>query len=257
MKRSVRLLLSALCGACACGLAFLALSSARREADEARGQALASFGGTAVTVCVATEPLEAGDTVDATCAEEREWVAELLPAGACASLSEVEGRAVTERVPAGAVLADIYFTRERGEVEIPRDCAAVSVPLQQEYALGGALDEGEKVDVYVTRDGISDCVAASARVIDASTFGTDGSGSLEWATLAVEPEAVGELLSASARGTVSLVVAGEGAADGARDGADGEAQGGRDAGAGGAKGSAAGAGDADAEAPAEGTEAGR
>ena len=266
MRRSTRLLLSALCGVCAAGMAFLAVSSAEQEAAAARAEALAAHGGEVVEACVVTQPLEAGDAVDASCVEVRDWVAELLPEDACTSLSEVEGRSVTERVPVGAVLAETYFVRGRGRVEVPDACVAVSVPLQQEYALGGALAEGEEVDVYVTRDGVADRIAAGARVIDASTFGTDGSGSLEWATLAVEPTLVGELLAASARGTVSLTLAGADAAGGSpapgEEGAAAPAPNGEEAGADGPAAdegaeSNAGAAAQGAEAPvqAEGTEA--
>ncbi len=215
MKRSVRVLLSAFAGVAAAGLALTAVSSAEREAEAARAEALAAYGGEVVTVCVATSSLEAGDELDATNVELRDWVADLLPEDACTSLDEVGGREVAERVPKGAVISETYFSRRESAVEVPEGLVAVSVPVQQEYALGGALTSGDEVDVYVAASGVVDRISEAARVIDASTFGTDGSGDLTWVTVAVEPERVEELLAASARGTVSLTLSGLGV-DGAR-----------------------------------------
>ena len=214
MRRGVRLLASALCGVAACVIAYVAVTSAESEAQAARNEALAAYGGDVVPVCVATRELEAGDELDASCVETRDWAVELLPEGALTSLGAARGRKVAERVPKGAVISEAYFAVERGALEVPDGAVAVSLPLQPAYALGGAFSAGDEVDVYVTSDGVVNRLAEGCRVLDANTFSTDGSGSLEWATLAVAPEAVGELLAASARGTVALAVAGEdGAAD--------------------------------------------
>ena len=226
MERRVRLLASVLCGVAACGVAFLTFSSVEGEAQAARAEALAAYGGDVVPVCVATREIEAGEELDASCVEVRDWAVDLLPEDALTSLDEARGREVSARVPKGAVIAEAYFSAERGVLEVPDGTVAVSVPLQPAYALGGAFAPGEDVDVYVTSDGVVSRLAEGCRVVDANTFGTDGSGSLEWATLAVAPEAAGELLAASARGTVALAVPGDEASGSAGEKGNDEAGGG-------------------------------
>ena len=77
-----------LCAACV--LAYL--TSVRGEADAARAEALARYGGEQVEVCVARRDVAAGEKVDAAAVETRLWVADLLPADAVRAAGDVVGR---------------------------------------------------------------------------------------------------------------------------------------------------------------------
>lgn len=215
MRQRTRLLLSALCGLGACLAAFAGISSVRSEAHAAEERVLAEYGGERVSVCVATRSIPSGDTIRDGDVEVREWASSLLPEGARTSLEEVVGEQAASSIPSGVVVADAYFERADDALDVPSGLVAVSVPSQSQLAIGGALKRGDRVDVYVSDSGVTELLISGAQVVDLSTAGEDAGGSLDWVTIAVEPERVVDVLSASAQGSISLTLPGEGAgADG-------------------------------------------
>ena len=64
MKRTTRLVLSVAAGCLAMGLALAYGSSVRAEAEQARQELLAAYGGDLVTVCVASSAIDAGEELD-------------------------------------------------------------------------------------------------------------------------------------------------------------------------------------------------
>ena len=72
--------------------------------------------------------------------------------------------------------------------------------------MGGAIAPNDQVDVYVSSNGVADRLC-SASVIDTSAHGQESeSSSITWATLAIDPERVSEVLAATAKGAVSLTM---------------------------------------------------
>ena len=205
MKRGTKLLLSVASGVLAVLIALAYGSSVRAEAADAQREVLAAYGGELVSVCVASRDIDPGEVLDETCVHMEDWVAGLLPDGAATSLSDVTGEYVTSSIPAGAVVCPVYLEVRDGAIEVPRGMVAVSVPASDESAVGGALAPGDRVDVYVSRDGVTDRLCR-ASVIDTSARGQEGAGAIAWVPLAVDPERVTEVLAATARGSVSLTL---------------------------------------------------
>ncbi len=209
MGRTKRLVLSIAIGVLAMAVAVLYGSSVRAEAERDRQEILAQYGGDLVEVCVASRDIAPGEVVDESCVRMEEWVANLLPAGAVRSYEDAIGMQATSSIPARAVICPAYFEREEGSIEVPAGKVAVSVPADDERAVGGAISPGDGVDVYVSDGGIADRLCR-ASVIDTSEQGeSPGSGGIAWVTLAVDPENVSEVLAATATGSVSLVLPGE------------------------------------------------
>ena len=206
MKRSVRLAISVICGIAAAIVALAYASSVRQEAAAAQQEALARYGGELVAVCVATRDIDPGDTFDEGNVAVEEWVASLLPPEAITSLGEVVGKVATSRVPRRAVLSPVYLETDSGGLEIPADKVAVCVACDPQHAVGGSLERGDTVDVYVSDAEIADRLL-SARVLDTSSL-AQGGGDLTWVTLAVDPERVSEVLAATSTGQVTLVIPG-------------------------------------------------
>lgn len=211
MNRSTRLLVSAIAGIAAAFISFMAISGAHQEAERVRRETLEQYGGELVSVCVATRDIEPGEQIDDGNTVVTEWVSTLLPAGAMTSLADVAGHTVTARVPAHAPLAEAYFEQRESAVDVPRGKVAVSVASDAEHAVGGVLERGDIVDVYVQGDALADRLT-SAEVIDSNALAT-GSDEVQWVTLAVRPSAVRELLAATSRGMVTLVVPAEQASE--------------------------------------------
>lgn len=204
MKRRARLAWSLACGVAAAAIALMYVSGVRAEADRAQQEALERYGGELAAVCVATRDIEPGEQIDEGNARVEEWVSSLLPADAMTSLSSALGKTATSRIPKRAPLSSAYFERQEGSIEVPRGTVAVSVASDAEHAVGGVLTRGQDVDVYISKDGVTNRLT-SAEVLDTSAL-ANGGGDVTWVTLAVDDEAVEELLTAASRGMVSLTM---------------------------------------------------
>lgn len=207
MDRRRRLLISAMAGIIAAVVSYAAISDARREADRVKREAMEQYGGDLIAVCVASREIEPGEKIDEGNTTVTEWASTLLPAGSIEGLSDAVGRTATARIPAHAPLAEAYFEHEEGAVDVPRGMVAVSVASDCEHAVGGAIERGERVDVYTQGDALADKLA-SAKVIDSNVLSAGG-GDVQWVTLAVRPSEVRELLAATSRGMVTLTVPGD------------------------------------------------
>ena len=201
-------MLSALSGAAAAALFMLYASGVRVEAEQERRETIERFGGELVSVCVALRDIEPGEEIDEGNVAVEEWASSLLPADALTSLSASVGKTATSRIPRRAPLSGVYFERREDAASVPKGKVAVSVPSGAERAVGGALERGDSVDVYVTNGSVADRLT-SAEVLDTSVL-AEGGGDLAWVTLAVNPSAVRELLAATSAGAVSLVAPGDG-----------------------------------------------
>ena len=206
MKRGTRLAISIASGVAVVAIVLLYVSSVRADAEQAQEEALAKYGGELVSVCVATRDIDPGETIDEGNVSVEEWVATLLPSDAVTSLSDAVGQTATSRIPENSVLSSLYFVRDDGSIEVPQGMVAVSIACDEEHAVGGVLDEGDRVDVYVSKSGVSDLLT-TAQVLTTSAL-ADGGGDLEWVMLAVDTDAVEELLAAVSSGTITLAVPG-------------------------------------------------
>lgn len=220
VKRGARLAISIVAGVAAALLAFVYGSSVRADAEAAQQEALARYGGELVGVCVATRDIEPGDTLDEGNVQVEQWVSSLLPLDALTSIADVSGKVATSRIPERAVLCPVYLESAQGALEVPKGRVAVCVACDASHAVGGALEQGDEVDVYVSKDGIADRLTA-ASVLDTSTL-ANGGGDLAWVTLSVLPSRVSELLAASVQGQIMIVVPGEPSDDAEAEGAQAE-----------------------------------
>lgn len=206
MKRRTRFVLSVAAGLLAVLAASLYASSIRSEAEQTKAETMARYGGDLVDVCVSTRDIEPGETIDDVNVCVEKWVATLLPSDAATSLRAVEGKKATSHIPKNTVISPLYFKTTDTALDIPRGKAAVSLGIDDEHALGGAVAAGDQVDVYVSKDGVSDCLCRAILVTTNVAMEGEGAGDITWATLAVDTDNVKELLAASTRGTVNLVV---------------------------------------------------
>ena len=90
MKRGA-LIAGLISGALCAGCVFAYSVQVRGEADEARIEAMQRYGGEQVDVLVATKDIYPGETVDASNAEVKTWLSDLLPSGCVTSFDDVKG----------------------------------------------------------------------------------------------------------------------------------------------------------------------
>ena len=212
MRQRQLMVLAGACGVlcAACVLAFM--NNVQGEANAARAEALARYGGEQVEVLVATREIAAGERVDAGAIERKLWIADLLPEGAVTEQSEIVGRTAASPILKGEAISSKRFERSQDELAIPAGKVAVSVPSKPVLAVGGAVHAGMSVDVYATGDAKTMAIVRDALVLDTS-LGTRTSGLVSessWVVLAVDPEKVQEIVAASAKSELCFVLPGEG-----------------------------------------------
>ena len=119
MRRNKTAAAGAICGVL-CALCVLGYTqSVRGEAERARADALARYGGDQVEVCVAKRDIAAGETVDSGAIETRLWVADLLPPEAVRQTSEVVGSKASSTVLSGEVLSARRFGAASAAIDVP------------------------------------------------------------------------------------------------------------------------------------------
>ncbi len=205
MSGRFRIVLSlafALLGVVSC-LAYA--DSVRSEAERVRSDAIARFGGEVAELVVADRPLEAGDVVTEHDVNVRDWVSDLAPSGALTDLDDVVGRQVSVPVAEGAPLTELNFRDESVLAEVPAGHVAVSVPVTEKLGISRGVTRGARLSAYAVSDEGPRLIAGDIEVL--SELGTTtGIVASQQVTIAVLPNDVTAVLSASASGELRLVI---------------------------------------------------
>ena len=210
MKQRQMTIVAVACGLVCAICVVVFMMSVQGEADSARAEALARYGGEQVEAYVATRDIKAGERVDLSAIETKLWVADLLPENALRSSSDAVGKTATSTIFKGEVITEGRFEAGQDVIDVPAGKQAVSVPAKAVQAVGGAIHPGMNVDVYSSGDSSTSAIASNVNVLDASV-GSSGSLSSDggWITLAVEPEKVQEIIAASNKTTLYFTLPGE------------------------------------------------
>lgn len=208
MTRRFRLILSGSCAVLAALSCLLYGQSVREEADRARAEALERYGGEVVSLVVATEGIEAGETVDRSNVAERDWLADLAPSDAVTGIDSVLGTKVSVPVAAGVPLTALNFRDVEDAVEVPADRVALSLPVTGDLVLPPGLSAGAELAAYEAADEGVRLLADDLLVLATPQAGEGiyASGSL---TVAVAPENVAPVLAASGEGSLRLALPGD------------------------------------------------
>ena len=172
-------------------------SNRRGEADSARAEAMQRYGGEQVDVLVATKDIYPGETLDASNAERKTWLSDLLPSECISSLDEVKGMQATSLIISGEAVARQRFESGGSGIEVPQGCVALAAPAQDVQAVGGALTAGDVVDVYATGSTTA-CIGKKISVLATNVDHANGSkAKVRWVTLAVPIDQSQEFVNAS------------------------------------------------------------
>lgn len=204
MSLKFRIALSLACAVLA-ALIFLSYGDqVRADAEQVRSEAIARYGGEVVSIVVSNRTLEAGETISATDVTQRDWVADLVPEGAFTNLDEVIGKGVTAPIAKGAPVCELNFRANNEQLEVPKGMVAVSVPLTDRTGVPTDIVTGSKVVAYSTDNEGTTLVTEDVVVLSIPNSSSMGASST--LTLAVVPDAVPAVLTASAEGTLRIVV---------------------------------------------------
>lgn len=199
MKQRKTTVIALICG-CLCAICMgLFLYNVQGQADAARAEAIARFGGEQASACVMTRDVAAGERVDASAVEMRTWVSDLLPQDAVLDAKDAIGKTATSALFKGEVVTTKHFDGSSEALDVPEGMAAVSLPAKATAAVGGAIAPGSHVDIYATGNTATKRVAQDVLVLDTSL--AEGSSatasSTAWITVAVNSSSVQELIASS------------------------------------------------------------
>ena len=165
--------------------------------------AIARYGGEVVSLVVTNRQIEAGETVSSGDVSKRDWVADLAPDGALTSADDIVGKKLTVAAAKGSPVTRLNL-REDGEgIEIPPGHISIGVAVGDRVGLAPDTHPGTSVVAYSTTEKGTALLASNIVVL---SLGKSGSGALTGANLAVMPDDVAKVLSASAAGDLRLVV---------------------------------------------------
>ncbi|MDR0888868.1 MAG: Flp pilus assembly protein CpaB [Coriobacteriales bacterium] len=225
-----RILVALICGVLAAVLVAVYLSGAASRASASRAGALAAYGGEQVDVLVATRDIMAGETLDAGNTETQTWVADLLPQGAICDPGDAHGKSLAVPLLKNEPVVTAKLGEAAQPIAVPDGLVALSIPVEDVSAVGGAVASGSAVNVYAVGATTVSLVVQDVLVLEtsngygmskqpASGSGQKGSGglfgasptrtTLKWVTLAVSPGMVQELLATSRDKNIAIVLPGK------------------------------------------------
>lgn len=166
------------------------------SATAAKEKMLAEYGGDQIDICVAKRDIVAGETISDGDIETRTWIATLLPSHVALDKSQIVGKRVGSTILQGEPISESRFGFESDDIDVPVGTVAISIPVRDVQAVGGAIRSGMLCDVYATGPSSTTRLAQSVQIL-ATSLSQDGSESSAWVTLAIDPEKTQEMVSAA------------------------------------------------------------
>lgn len=218
-KQKRQIVISAACALLAATAVFGYTATVRSEASTQRAAALERFGGEQIEIPVAVRDVQVGEPINSSNVEMRTWLVDLLPSTAAAtSFEQVDGRVAQTDIKENEPVLLERVGDSSSRISVPDGLEAVTVSSDDVLAVGGAIAAGSLVDVYVeTSEGKVVLLGQKILVLETSGGVEKQEQQLTWVTLAVTSESVSELLSASVKGTIHLVLPGASAVKGGKD----------------------------------------
>ena len=209
MKRGATIAVCVACGVICAACMGVYAQGLSEDADEARAEALARYGGEQLEVCVATRDLAPGETIDESDVEMVMWLVDLLPEGAVYDLEDAIGQTVSSTILAGEVVSSRRFGDVGSDLDVPDGMVAVCVAVEDVQAVGGAIGTGSLVDMYATGTSTTSLIAQNVLVLATSTTETDDD-EVDWITIAVSPELVQSVVAATQTTELYFTLPGDG-----------------------------------------------
>ena len=206
VKQYLRFFISITAGILAFLFSWYGVHSARMETQDIKNEILSEMGTSTRDVCVAKKEVHFGEIIESEDIAVEPMLESFIPQETVEDPSKIVGTMATSNIPEGSVISLVHFRKDDAALDVPSGCVAVSIPSTNQFAVGGALQTGDCVDVYVNADGVTEMLVQCAPVIDTSVLSADKNGHLDWVTIAVPPDQVTEVLSASAQGTIYITL---------------------------------------------------
>lgn len=209
LSRRTQIIIAGASAVVAAVAVFAYTASIKSEASFARAAALGKYGGEQTQVLVASSDIAVGQSLTEGNVAQARWLVDLLPSGDVASdASQVEGKVAQVAIKKNEPVLMERVGTGTSRISVPKGLAAVTVSSDDVLAVGGAIQAGSFVDVYVeSSSGKVELMGQRIVVLETSQLAGDGKGEqVTWVTLAVTPDSVSELMTASAKGSIHFAL---------------------------------------------------
>lgn len=199
------------CALLAVAAVFAYTATVSSEAATKRQAAIERYGGEQAQVIVASADIGAGVALDAANTKTVTWLTDLLPQTDVAQdMGQIEGLVAETDIKEGEPIVMARVGDGSARINVPKGLEAVSVASDDVLSVGGSVQAGSFVDVYVeTEKGKIVLLGKRILVLETSAVVQEKDAkAITWVTLAVTPGSVPELLGASCKGTIHLVLPG-------------------------------------------------
>ncbi len=222
MVSKKRILVGALCAVVALSCALFVYVDMQQQIVTARNEAVNRYGSEQVEVLVVRHDLMAGERITEADLKTSLWISALLPDGALSDAAQVIGKTVSIPLFSGEPVLAEKIGNSTGLIRVPDDRCAITVPVTSIKALGGELQAGSRVDVYLTLKSTPRLLDADVLILSTSNNGvsasttttsslfssTTSTATISWVTLAVKPALVQETIAAAEANALFLVLPG-------------------------------------------------
>lgn len=204
MSKRFRWLLTGACALLAVLCAVAYGEEVRAQVEASRSEALERYGGEVAHVVVATQPVAEGEALDASNCALKDWLVDLVPEGALASLDDVTGAVAAGPVAKGSPVCSVNLQSDAAvPVKVPPGCVALSVPVNDKTGVTAQVAPGTSLAAFKVSDGETRLISEVVEVLAADGRSSGQAGQI---TLSVKAEDVSPLMAAGSDGSLRLVM---------------------------------------------------
>lgn len=195
VDRNTRIAILAAVLCCAC--VFLYMWLLKVEANEYEADVASRYGADQIEVVVAKRDIAGGETISDSDVEVKRWTSSELPSNPVYSRADCVGKQLSSSVLAGEVVSFSRFEANASALDVPSGKDAISIPLEEASAVGGALMVGQKVDVYATGNNTTAKICSNVQILETSNSAYETDGATKWITIAVDKDRAQEVVAAA------------------------------------------------------------
>lgn len=205
MSLRIRLVIALVCACVAGGIVFQYAQNIRADAQKMREDLQKRYGGEIVQLVVTTKALHAGDVISKEDIHTRDWLSELAPFDAYTQIDEVLGKTVKNPIAGNIPLSKANFSDASEENAIPEGYVALNIPMSEKLGIGMHVAPHTAVVAYEATHTSSELITKDALVLYSQEDEAGHIGRTS-CVIALRPEDVTRVLTASAKGSLKFVV---------------------------------------------------
>lgn len=186
-------------GALCCLCVFLYMFALKSESEAYEKEISERYGVDQVDVVVAKRDIAGGETISDVDVEVKSRASSDLPQNAVFAKADCIGKQLGSGILAGEVVSSARFQAQSLTLDVPTGKDAICIPLDDASSVGGALNVGQKVDIYATGTSTTEKICSSVEILETSNSAYESEAETKWITVAISKDKSQEVVAAAQR----------------------------------------------------------